>query len=355
MDDGEGGTMAKTTLTEIARHLDVNVGTVSRVLNDKAVQGRISDDLAERIRRAARKLGYVPNASAQATRTGRFNCVALLLSTIAGRSYLPHGLLDGLHDELARHNLHLTIAKVPDGELNNPAYVPKILRTLMADGLLINYTNNLPPHLVEAAVHGRIPAVWINTIRPADCVYTDNRDAAVRATEHLIQAGHRRIAYLDAGWIRDPKGDLHYSVRDRLDGYRHAMRTAGLEPIEFGYEIGQCSFDDEVGHARAWIRQPGRPTALLGYWHNALAGLVRAAWLEGLAIPRDLSIATFGGGAARGSALRVSTMVEPEYEVGLHATEMLLRKIARPRSKQPPRVLGFTWHDQGTCIPPSGS
>jgi DNA-binding LacI/PurR family transcriptional regulator len=345
---------AKTTLTEIARHLDVNVGTVSRVLNDKAAQGRISDELAERVRRAARKLGYVPNASARATRTGHFNCAALLLSTIAGRSYLPHGLLDGLHDGLARHNLHLTIAKVPDSELNNPEYLPKFLRTLMADGLLINYTNNLPPHLVEAARHGRIPAVWINTIRPADCVYTDSRAAAVRATEHLINLGHRRIAYLDAGWIRDSNGELHYSVGDRLAGYRQAMNAAGMAPIELRYEIGKLSFNDEIQRARAWIRQHNRPTALLCYWHNALAGLVRAAWLEGLRLPRDLSIATFGGEAARGSALRVSTMVEPEYEVGRHATEVLLRKMAKPRSKQPPRVLGFAWHDQGTCVPPNG-
>lgn len=343
---------AKTTLTEVARYLKVNVGTVSRVLNDKAAQGRISDELADRIRRAARKLGYVPNASAQATRTGRFSCAALLLSTIAGRSYLPHGLLDGLHDELARHNLHLTIAKVPDDQLENPDYLPKILRTLMADGLLINYTNNLPRRLVELAGSGRIPAVWINTIRETDCVYTDSRPAAIRATEHLIELGHRRIAYLDAGWVRDPDGEFHYSVRDRLTGYRQAMKTAGLEPIEVRYETAKLPFPAQIEHARAWIRQPDRPTALLGYWHNALAGLVRAAWLEGLAIPRDLSLVTFGGDAARGSALRVSVMVEPEYEMGRHATAMLLKKIAKPRSSQPPCVLGFAWHDQGTCVPP---
>jgi LacI family transcriptional regulator len=345
---------AKTTLTEVAQHLGVNVGTVSRVLNGKAAQGRISDELAERIRRAARKLGYVPNASAQATRTGRFNCVALLLSTIAGRSYLPHGLLDDLHDELARHNLDLTIAKIPDDQLDNPDYLPKFLRTLMADGLLINYTNALPRRLLDLAGQGRIPAVWINTIRPADCIFSDSRSAAVRATKHLIELGHQRIAYLDAGWVRDPNGELHYSVRDRLAGYREAMQRARLAPDELRYEIAQLSFAEEIERARGWIRQPNRPTALLCYWHNALAGIVRASWLEGLAIPRDLSIATFGGEAARGSGLRVSTMVEPEHEIGRHAIELLLRKIAKPRAKQPPCVLQFTWHDQGTCVKPNG-
>src|SRR4051812_25654694 len=136
--------MARVTLQDIAAHVGVDRSTVSRVLSNKAAEGGISSDLAQRIFSKARELNYIPNTSARAVRMGRFNCAALLMSTDAGRSYLPSHMLDGIHDELAAEDMHLTVAKVPDEKLNNEDHVPKILRTLMADGVLINYTHHLP-------------------------------------------------------------------------------------------------------------------------------------------------------------------------------------------------------------------
>src|SRR5579875_1530432 len=98
--------MSRVTLRDIAENVGVDRSTVSRVLSNKAAEGGISVELADRILRKAREMRYLPNASARAIRTGRFGCAALMLSTVEGRSYLPRRLLDGIHDELASSEQH---------------------------------------------------------------------------------------------------------------------------------------------------------------------------------------------------------------------------------------------------------
>src|SRR4051794_14535986 len=189
--------MTRVTLADIAAQVGVDRSTVSRVLANKAAEGGISVELAGRISAAARELNYAPNTVARAVREGRFNCAALLMSTVEGRSYLPSRLLDGIHDGLAEKDMHVTVAKVPDEKLNDFNYVPKILRTLMADGLLINYTHHLPEHLVNILSQRQLPAVWMNTRRETNAVYPRNFEAAEEMTRRLLKLGHTRIAYLD--------------------------------------------------------------------------------------------------------------------------------------------------------------
>src|SRR4051794_31301183 len=109
--------MARVTLADIAAEGGVDRRTVSRVLCNKAAEGGISVELAERIAIKARELNYIPNSFARAVREGKFNGAALLMSTVEGRSYLPSRLLDGIHDGLAEADMHLTVAKVPDEKL----------------------------------------------------------------------------------------------------------------------------------------------------------------------------------------------------------------------------------------------
>src|SRR5688500_9037837 len=211
--------MGRITLADIAAHVGVDRSTVSRVLRDKAAQGGISAALAERIASKARELNYIPNTFARFVREGRFNCAALLMSTVEGRSYLPSRLLDGVHDGLAKFDMNLTVAKVPDEKLNSDDYVPNILRTLLADGLLINYTNHLPEHLVEIVNERKLPAVWINTQRDEAAVFPRNFEAAEALTRRLLQLGHRDIAYVDLCASRQDVPGAHFSARDRMAGY----------------------------------------------------------------------------------------------------------------------------------------
>jgi LacI family transcriptional regulator len=334
--------MPRVTLEQIAERAGTDRGTVSRVLNGKAAQFHIGKDVAARVQAIATELNYIPNAFARAVRLGRFGSAALLMSTDARRSYLPRGLLDGIHDELASVDMHLTIAKMPDDQLNSTDYLPKILRTLMADGLLINYTHHLPPHLIAAVENGWLPAVWINTDHEFDAVYPDNRAAARSTTEILLQAGHRRIGYVDMFHVKEMNGTAHFSARDRATGYREAMQAAGLAPLEIRPETPSLP---ETWDAVLLpiLRGPERPTALLCYSAAMVPATLRAAAECRLRVPDDLAIAAFGKEDFEQKCFGVSLMCEPEYNMGREAVQLLLEKIKEPRGRLPSRVLEFYW------------
>jgi LacI family transcriptional regulator len=345
--------MARITLADIAAHVGVDRSTVSRVLSNKAAEGGISAELAQRIAAKARELNYIPNTFARAVREGRFNCAALLMSTVQGRSYLSSGLLDGIHDGLAEADMHLTVAKVPDEQLNSDLYVPKILRTLMADGLLINYTNHLPEHLVEMVSRQKLPAIWINTRREQAAVYPRNFEAAESMTRRLIELGHRRIAYLDLCAGHGDVPAAHFSAVDRLAGCSAAMRRAGLAPREVRPERACTTFDMEKAFMVDFLGQPDRPTAVVCYFSVFVPAILRAAAEVGIAVPQELSIATFAPENFREHGLTVSAMLEPHYLLGREAVRLLRGRVVRPTQTVASQALDFTWLDLDTCVPPA--
>ncbi len=127
-----------------------------------------------KIRKTANELGYIPNISARAVKNGSFGCVALLLSSLGERSYLPNHLLDSIHAELEKHGKHLLLTKLPDANAEAISQTPKILRTLMADGLIVDYTHHVSSEIVSQIENHILPSVWINTKREKDTVYPDN-------------------------------------------------------------------------------------------------------------------------------------------------------------------------------------
>jgi LacI family transcriptional regulator len=329
----------------LARHIGVGQKTVSRVFG---APGYVSEAMREKVLAAARGLGYRPNNSARAMRTGRFNNVLLLKSAYRVVSYLPDLLLDGIQDTLARHNFTFTLAKFTDEELTRKDFVPKTLRELVADGFLVNYDTNFPQRMVNLIQAHPTPAVWINSKQNADCVYPNDFQAGRLATEHLLRLGHRRIAYLDF-YIRH--GTVcHYSRTERLEGYRAAMREAGQAEILVTPE--QPVPDPEKPDVAARIMAGAeRPTGAVSYSEQeALALMYGAATQYGLRVPRDLSIVTVGMGEFH-LGVPLTFVDNPMRQVGCAAVEMLLKKLEHPDQPQPPQAVEFTLVEGGSCAP----
>lgn len=169
-------------------------------------------------------------------RSGHFGAVTLLLSSERERSWLPEPLLIGIHDELARHGLHLSVARLPDEQLHNEQFVPKLLREWASDGLLINYLWQLPQYLNELIDRYRIPAIWLNVSLERDCVHPNDEAACEEMTGHLIEWGHRDIAFVCFAGGNAAKS--HYSVQARRQGYERTMLAAGLAPRHLGNPEG---------------------------------------------------------------------------------------------------------------------
>jgi len=317
------------TIKNIAAHAGISFQTVSRILNGKGEAH--SQETRERVLAAAQELGYRKHSSAKAMRHGRFDSVALLLSEIDHLSLLSLRLRVGIMDELATHEQNLILARLPDVSLTSAEKVPRILRELTADGLLINYNDAIPAKMIELITTHRMPAIWINSLHDADCVFPDDREAARIATRHLIANGHQKISYLH--WSAS-----HYSNAHRQQGYTETMEQAHFETRSI------MTFDIHKNFASlaptlTWLLGQERCTAFVCYSPEVATQLFYLSALVGLRIPDDFSLVTFADAPHTHLNIQCDTAVLPYYEMGQEAVRMLMEKIDDPAVSLEPRIL----------------
>ncbi len=338
------------TIDQVAAVAGCSRQTVSAILNGRSDLYR--PETNARVAAAARHLGYRPNSAARAMAQGRFGTVALILSDAGGgRSTLPEHLLAGIAHVLEEHDLHLTVARLPDERLTDARYVPKILREWSADGLLINYNARMPERMGELIETSHLPAVWLNDKRPTNAVYPDDAQGGRLAAETLLAAGHRRIAYTDYTSGHADLADGHYSRADRLAGYEQAMRSAGLEPCLIGTTDQHRPFRERIGEWEAHLSRRDRSTAVVAYSSDKLEPMLYAAERMRLEAPRDLSLVVFGSKPAF-ARFCLTTVRLPEADVGREGVRMLLERIKRPERDLPARAQKMTEVRGATVGPP---
>ncbi|HOF17662.1 MAG TPA: LacI family DNA-binding transcriptional regulator, partial [Phycisphaerae bacterium] len=254
----------------------------------------VNAETRKRIRTLAHEQGYRVNAAARAIRKGRFGVAAMLIRV--DQVYLPARLLAGVTRELTEHGMHMTLAEVPDEKMVSDGFVPQILREMCADGLLLDCVPANHVSTIRLLQSHNIPAVWINSLQEADCVYPNDFSASRAATAELIRLGHRRIGYYGVHYSRT--GIHHYSETDRLSGYLQAMHEAGLSPRTISFQCGGAQRrggpdDERVAAARELLSDPERPTAVVTYTIMSAGPAAHAADQLGLRMPEDLPVVTF--------------------------------------------------------------
>ncbi len=328
---------SRPTLEVIARRTGFAKTSVGYILRGQTTA--FAPDTVARIQAAAAEVGYRPNAAARAMSTRRFGQVGLLLSSGLRRSIVGDDLLLGLAGELATQRLSLTVSVCDDDRLTNPTYVPNILRDLMVDGLISAYNYQVPPAMAELLDRHQLPCVWLNVKRPTDAVRPDDQGGAGVATERLLRLGHRAIAYLDYDvGLATPGIYRHYSMADRLAGYRAAMQAAGLEPRHLTAN-DRIPVDQRLAACLAWMRAPDRPSAVIAYGAATARSVLAAALAEGLRLPTDLSLVTFGGEPLADLGFAVETMVIDEQIIAAQAVDLLVQRIADPPRPLPTRIV----------------
>ena len=335
----------RITATNVAERAGVGVGTVSRTLNGS---GPVAEATRRRVLEAAEALGYRPNFAARSTRTGRMGSIGLLMSAEPDeRSPVFRGMLSEIRQVLRDRDLSLTIGDLPDLKPLAASKVPAMLREWRVDGMLVNLVADLPAELVELIDNQPVPRIWMNTRRPSDAIRPDDHDAAYRATVTLLEAGHRRIAFLSEFRGRNH----HYSLPDREAGYASAMSEAGLAPVTDSPDHFQ-HMRERQDRYRALLAGPDRPTALLGYEKVNIVPAYCAALSLGFQVPRDLSLVGIHDRIISDVGVRISTMRIPAEEMGRLAVQRLLEREPESRETSPSTVLPFEWVGGDTVGPP---
>lgn len=331
-----------STIQQIADTMGVHPTTVSRILkNDVEYKRPAYVKRAKKIRDLAQRLGYRPNSAARAVATQRFGTIALVLHACRQRSYLPQKLLDGILAALEESDLRLNVSRSSDEEMDDPTYVPRILREWNADGLLVDVNTQANERLIGLLREYRMPSVWLNIKMDADCVYPDDYGAGRMLTERLINEGFKQIGYLGLG--RHP-GEDHYSKIDRPRGYRDVMMAAGLKPMCYpdGKHDSWSDMEAQLADGIARSVRDGSRAAWIGYSELETNQIMTTATGElGLRINKDFVVATFSDMANQNRLYHIEA-VSPMQSVGRRSVELLNNKIESPETVLPPLALPWT-------------
>jgi len=340
--------MKHVTMREVAERAGVQPACVSVVLNNAQSNVRVSQEVREKILAASLELGYKRNSSMSSLAKGRFGCVALLLSSDEAYSWLPRQVLQGVYDELGKHNLHLTLFQIPEEDLADEQKAPKILREWVADGILIDYTHKIPVGLQSLIDEPRFPVVWINSKQEFDCVHPDDYAASSQATEDLIAKGHRDIVFIDLDGIACPD-ESHYSSYDRLEGYKSAMEKAGLTSSTFT-PPKKVDFELRAQAVEGFLQSLEKmATAIIASNGEVAMATIWAASKLGYSVPEDLSVVSIGLRFKPFGPHVLTSYEVPHREMGKRATEMLLKKIGKPQLRLPAEIVPFLYVEGNTA------
>lgn len=305
---------------DVARRCGVSKTTVSVVLNDSSTGARVSPATIKRVRQTAMELGYSPSWRARALTNRKTQTIGILyappLPLILRANY--EGIMNGIHEVLNAHGYQMML--VPLG--TDPGTCGEILTDQRLDGCLV--FSRLADQLATLLEQSRLPVALVNADKDIalPIVLADDNDGARQITKHLIDLGHRRIAFYVGELPYISKLPPHYSVAERLAGYQATMMQADL-----GNEIQIVR-----GSLDQWIQtlaSPGNsPTAVILYTHYDAITLLRRLWEIGLKVPTDISVATFNDVYPLAELVPPMTAVAlPTEEMGRLAAAMVLEQI----------------------------
>jgi LacI family transcriptional regulator len=318
----------QVTVHDVARHAAVSSMTVSRVVNGRKVR----EELRVRVEAAIAELNYVPNVAARAARAGSFR-IGVLFSN--PRSSNLGDFLMGAFQQAGNDGSQLLIEPIASHP-NAIDAVRKIV-SMGADGII------LPPPLCDSlealdivwAVG--IPALSFATADPrshSSAVLIDDFDGARAMTRHLVELGHRDIAFV--------RGDPQHSpaVR-REEGFRAAMaearlpvNPAWLEQGMFTYRLGL-----EAGRRLLDVPPEQRPTAIFASNDDMAAAITAIALGLGIGVPGDLSIAGFDDTPIASLMWpQLTTIHQPIIDMASTAVDILTDMLRQRRLGKEPAV-----------------
>lgn len=332
------------TIKEVAKLAGVAPSSVSRVLNDHP---DVSMEMRARVMRASDRLGYQPDFVAQSLRRGATTTIGFLVRDISNPLFAD--IVKGAETTLrsAGYSMVLTNSL---GDPDLDAEHIRMLRRRRVDGLILSLQSETHPPTLDALRSATVPLVLVDREVPeiqASSVLNDHYVGVRRATEHLLDLGHRRI-----GFLAGPR-DIRAS-RERYRGYESAHQAAGvsIEPdvVRFGSYTRQFGYDE----TRALMEEADRPpTALIAAGVQLAIGLLAALRELHVEVGRDVSVVACDEvELMRFIAPPISVVLRDSERIGRLAAELLLDVLlegGEPRTETIPTE----YVPRGSSTPPA--
>ncbi len=318
-------------IQQVAKKLNVSVATVSRTLNP-ATKYLVTEKTRKRIERFVKESGYVPHRAARELSSGKTRTIGLVLpnslESIFFNDYLIK-VLAGVYSVLEKEGQYnCKIIMLPRGEVLS--HIDQHVLTVGIDGLLLSpysdpllYGLRFPKKMLAAWSK---PVVLLN-LNPAqhqhlNGVYSDHFEAARKATLHLVQKGHKEIAFLRGG-------GFFPEIAVRYEGYMKVMTDHGVKPRPS--MIMQTELTMAGGYdATLSLMQTNskKPTAIFCSNDEMALGALRALKTLNIRCPRDMAVMGYDGiDIGEFVEPRLTTVAQPLHEIAERSTRLLLDLI----------------------------
>lgn len=318
--------VAAVTIHDVAARAGVSVATVSRVLNGKEL---VREETSRHVRAAAESLRYVPNVAARSLSIRRSQTIGIVLPDVHGEFFSE--VIRGIDLAARAEGYHILVS----GSHSDPVQMLEVVDAMRGrvDGLVVMAPDVTLAPLEELRAR-EMPVVLLNSSGPnRDAITIDNYGGARAMMRHLHGLGHSRIAF-----VRGPQHNA--DARERLRGYRHAMRGMAATSLR----ALECSgdFTEESGFAagRRMAASKPRPTAVFAANDSMAVGVLASLAAAGIKVPEAMSVVGFDDiPIARYVTPPLTTIRVDIAEVGRRASALLLDAITDP-------IAHITRHDR---------
>ena len=331
---------AVATIHDVAARAGVSVATVSRVLNGKEL---VREETSRQVRAAAKLLRYVPNVAARSLSIRRSQTIGIVLPDVHGEFFSE--VIRGIDLAARAEEYHILVS----GSHSDPAQMLEVVDTMRGrvDGLVV-----MAPDVTLAPLEDlrarNMPVVLLNSSGPnGDAITIDNYGGARAMMRHLRSLGHTRIAF-----VCGPKHNA--DARERLRGYRHAMRGLAATSLRALEWSGDFTEDSGFAAGRKIAALESRPTAVFAANDSMAVGILASFAAARIRVPEEMSVVGFDDiPIARYVAPPLTTMRVDIAELGRRAFALLLDAISSPRAHAPRHDrVATTLVVRGSCMPP---
>ena len=312
-------TKRRTSLKDIAQVLGVSIATVSRALRDSP---EIGQEMQIKVKKLAREMNYRPNPFAQSLRKEAPKVIGVVMPNMVSHYYAA--VLDGIEDEALKAGYSVISANTHEDSEAEVKAIDNFIG-LHVEGIIACLAQNTRDysHFEEIWKMG-IPMVFFGRTCLSDkfsCVMANGDVAAQQATQHLIDTGSRRIAFIGG------PNHLDMVIR-RKHGYLEALRENRI-PIE--RELVVCEkidFDWALEATVKLLRMENRPDAILAFNDIITFAAFTAIKQEGLRIPEDVALIGFTDDVhAKYVTPKLSVIEDQSHKMGAEACKLLLMNI----------------------------
>lgn len=312
------------TIKDIARKAGVSHATVSRALRDSPA---VSPTTIDHIKQVAVDMGYVPNYAARGLKTKRSNVLGVIIRRFDDPFFSR--VLDGIEDVLQAEGYSLFLA----ASGHNPVKDEEIIASMAerrVDGVIL-CSKRIDDKQREKLRSIGISTVLINEQSVEDAAFSVGHDDVLGGTEitnHLLELGHRRIAFV-------ANSNAGLTSQRRQLGYQAALTAAGIivQP-EYVISIEGGQPKEGAAAVQKLIALEEMPTAIVCFNDLVAVGAIHSIIESGLSVPHDVSVTGFDDIAlAEYVTPALTTFRQPKYEIGRRSAEMMLSLL---NSKEPP-------------------